>query len=136
MVYYVANRRLATYKRVMPKIISSEELETIASVIAARAEGIGADGIRKAVYFDLPARTLQRRLAVLLVEDDGGVALVPPPLTPPPPPPAAQALEESYPRDCSPRIISACSSSLRKRAAVVAPPATPPTIIYFAIFLI
>jgi Fic family protein len=52
----------------MPKIIPTEELTAIAAVIAAHPDGIGADGIRDALHFELIARTLQRRLAVLLDE--------------------------------------------------------------------
>ncbi len=52
----------------MPKIIPSEELGAIVFVITEHFDGIGADGIRNAVGFDLPVRTLQRRLARLAAE--------------------------------------------------------------------
>jgi Fic family protein len=52
----------------MPKIIATEELAAIIFVIAAHYEGIGAVGIRNAIGFDLPVRTLQRRLARLAKE--------------------------------------------------------------------
>lgn len=52
----------------MPKRIPSEELAAIASIVTAHADGIGADGIRSAIDFDLPIRTLQRRLAQLARE--------------------------------------------------------------------
>ena len=52
----------------MPKIIPSEELAAIASAVAAHPTGIGADDIRNAVEFNLPTRTLQRRLARLAAD--------------------------------------------------------------------
>jgi len=66
--FIVALLVLTTYKRVMPKIIASDELTAIESVIAARPSGIDAEGIRSAVGFSLPPRTLQRRLARLAAE--------------------------------------------------------------------
>lgn len=46
----------------MPKQISGEELEAIRSVIRGHPEGIGVDVIRNGLEFELPPRTLQRRL--------------------------------------------------------------------------
>ncbi len=53
----------------MPKIIPSEELDAIASVINRHRGGIGGDGIRNDI--DLPVRTLQRRL--LRLEKEGRI---------------------------------------------------------------
>lgn len=52
----------------MPKIVPSEELAAIASVIDAHFGGIDASGIRNAIDFDLPVRMLQRRVARLVEE--------------------------------------------------------------------
>jgi Fic family protein len=52
----------------MPKIIPSDELTAIQSVIATQPGGIDAEGIRNTVGIHLPPRTLQRRLARLAAE--------------------------------------------------------------------
>jgi len=55
----------------MPKQIPSEELDAIAAVVARHPDGVAADGVRGGLSFDLPPRTLQRRLNHL--EENGRI---------------------------------------------------------------
>ena len=50
----------------MPKIISPQELDRIAELIARYPEGIGMEALLQALETSLPRRTLQRRLATLV----------------------------------------------------------------------
>lgn len=55
----------------MPKVISTQEQDAIASVVSRHPEGVGAEGIRGGLLLRLPARTMQRRLSRL--EEDGRI---------------------------------------------------------------
>ena len=50
----------------MPKRIPEQELDAILTVVAAHADGMLASAIRERLPYDLPLRTLQRRLALLV----------------------------------------------------------------------
>jgi Fic family protein len=58
----------ATYNPVMPKKINEQELEAIATIVAAYPDGVQVGVIRDGLAFDLPARMLQRRLNLLAVQ--------------------------------------------------------------------
>jgi len=50
----------------MPKRIPEEELDAILTVVAAHPESVAVATIRDGLSFELPARMLQRRLALLV----------------------------------------------------------------------
>ncbi len=50
----------------MPKQIPEQELEAIVEIVAAHPDGVQVGVIRDGLEFDLPARMLQRRLALLI----------------------------------------------------------------------
>ena len=50
----------------MPKQVPEQELDAILTVVAAHADGMLASAIRERLPYDLPLRTLQRRLALLV----------------------------------------------------------------------
>lgn len=58
----------------MPKVIPTEELDAIVDTIATYPEGLSINDIRQALEFNLPSRTLQRRLKRL--EDDGRISSI------------------------------------------------------------
>ncbi len=49
----------------MPKVVSPEELNQVAELIGCHPDGIGLEGLLRAVGTGIPRRTLQRRLATL-----------------------------------------------------------------------
>ena len=50
----------------MPKKIPEQELEAIIAIVSAHPDGVPVKTIRDGLEFDLPPRTLQRRLALLV----------------------------------------------------------------------
>jgi hypothetical protein len=50
----------------MPKRVPQQELDAILTVVAAHPEGVPVSAIREGLPYDLPPRTLQRRLALLV----------------------------------------------------------------------
>lgn len=50
----------------MPKVVSPQELDQIADLIAQHPDGIGVEGLVQALGAGMPRRTLQRRLASLI----------------------------------------------------------------------
>ena len=50
----------------MPKQISKQEFDAILTVVATHPEGVKASAIREKLPYELPTRTLQRRLALLV----------------------------------------------------------------------
>ena len=57
--------RFATYNSRMPKKIPEQELESILAIVADHPHGVAVRGIRKGLAQEMPARMLQRRLALL-----------------------------------------------------------------------
>ena len=53
----------------MPKRIPERELDAILTVVAAHPEGVRIGAIREELPYELPPRTLQRRLALLVEQD-------------------------------------------------------------------
>ena len=50
----------------MPKRIPEQELDAILAIVASHRKGVTVSAIRERLPYELPARTLQRRLAVLV----------------------------------------------------------------------
>ena len=63
---YVAYVLLRHIIRHMPKLVPEQELDAILAVVSANADGVPVGVIREGLPYDLPLRTLQRRLSLLI----------------------------------------------------------------------